>query len=81
VWGEPGARPRLGGSVLYLVGTVLITIAFHVPRNDALASVSPRSAEAAGLWARYLLEWMAWNHVRTAAAFLAAMLLMVARSE
>jgi len=60
------------------VGTVLVTMVFNVPRNDALAAVDPASAEGARLWARYVVEWTAWNHVRTAAALAAATLLTVA---
>ena len=33
------------GCLLYLVGTVGVTIAFNVPLNDALAKVQPESAE------------------------------------
>jgi uncharacterized membrane protein len=36
VWQRPGAGYVLAGTVIYLVGTVLVTIAFNVPRNDAL---------------------------------------------
>jgi uncharacterized membrane protein len=34
-------------------------------------TVSPDSAEGATLWARYLVDWTFWNHVRTAASFAA----------
>lgn len=74
-WGEPGASAGLAGCLLYLIGTILVTIAFNVPRNDALAAVDPRSAEGARLWADYLRTWTAWNHVRTAAALAAATLI------
>ncbi len=65
---RPGAIYLLIGSLLYLVGTVLVTIVFNVPRNDALAAVEPANADAAALWGGYLTSWTAWNHVRTAAA-------------
>lgn len=77
-WSEPGAALLLGGSVLYLVGTFLVTVAFNVPRNDALAAVRADSAEGASYWARYLVEWSTWNHVRSAAALGAATLLTLA---
>jgi uncharacterized membrane protein len=70
----PGAWYLLAGSVLYLAGSVLVTLLFNVPRNDALAAVSPASPEAARLWAAYLSTWTAWNHVRTTAALAAAVL-------
>ncbi|MBD2353142.1 DUF1772 domain-containing protein [Tolypothrix sp. FACHB-123] len=75
---QPGAVYLLVGSSLYLVGTVLVTIAFNVPLNDALAIANPDSTEAANLWARYLTNWTLWNHVRTIAALSAATLLTIA---
>jgi uncharacterized membrane protein len=72
-WHDPGAAYLLAGALLYVVGTFLVTLAFNVPRNDALAKVTPSSAEAAGLWIAYLSTWTAWNSVRGAAA-LGAML-------
>ncbi len=72
-WGEPGAVWLMAGSVLYLVGSILITSMFNVPRNDALAALDPNSANAATQWAHYVSEWTAWNHVRTVMT-LAAML-------
>ncbi len=77
-WHQPGAVYLLVGSLLYLVGTVVVTIAFNVPLNDALAIAKPDSTEAANLWARYLTNWTLWNHVRTIAAFGAAVLLTIA---
>jgi len=76
-WTRPGAGFRLAGGLAYLVGSFIVTIAANVPRNDALAALDPDSANAATEWARYLSEWTAWNHVRTAAALVAAALLIV----
>jgi uncharacterized membrane protein len=77
-WQEPAAPYLLAGSVLYLVGTILVTIVFNVPRNNALAAASPPAAEAAALWSSYLSTWTFWNHVRTIAALAACALFMVA---
>ncbi|MBE8966797.1 DUF1772 domain-containing protein [Nostocales cyanobacterium LEGE 12452] len=74
-WHQPGAAYLLVGSLLYLLGTVLVTIAFNVPLNDALAIAKPDSTEGANLWARYLTNWTFWNHVRTIAALAAALIL------
>lgn len=71
-WNQPGSGYLLAGSLLYLIGTFLVTMAFNVPRNDALAAVVPASPEGARLWADYLSSWTAWNHVRTVAALAAA---------
>ncbi|MGH9027530.1 MAG: DUF1772 domain-containing protein [Acidimicrobiia bacterium] len=72
---EPYALYLLIGGGLYLVGTILLTIAYHIPRNNALAIVDPDGADAARDWARYVVRWTAWNHVRVAAALAAAAVL------
>jgi uncharacterized membrane protein len=77
-WTESGAVHLLVGSLLYLLGTVLVTIAFNVPRNDALAGVDPASADGSSLWAGYVTSWTAWNTVRSAAALAAAAVLTIA---
>ena len=71
-WHEPEALYLFAGSALYLVGTLLVTIVFNVPRNDALASVAPSDPASANMWSGYVARWTAWNHVRTAAALAAA---------
>jgi uncharacterized membrane protein len=68
----------LAGCALYLVGTVGVTMACNVPLNYGLAKLHPRGAEAAVRWDRFVTRWTAWNHVRTAAALVAAALLTVA---
>jgi uncharacterized membrane protein len=77
-WHRPGAGFQLGGSLLYIVGTFLVTLVCNVPRNTGLAEAEPASAAGATLWADYLVSWTAWNHVRTVAALLAAVALLVA---
>lgn len=68
----PGSGLLLAGGLLYLLGCIGVTIAFNVPRNAALARLDADSAAAASPWRRYLREWTAWNHVRTAASLAAA---------
>ncbi|HEY9600018.1 MAG TPA: anthrone oxygenase family protein [Allocoleopsis sp.] len=80
-WHQPGAAYLLLGSLLYLVGTVGVTIAFNVPLNDALATVRPDSTDGANLWTRYLANWTFWNHVRTVAALAAAASITIALCE
>jgi uncharacterized membrane protein len=77
-WQRPGALCLLIGSLLYLVGTILVTMVFNVPRNNALAAVDPANNNGARLWADYVVSWTAWNHVRTIAALAAAALLTIA---
>lgn len=64
-WEGISAKLILIAAVLYLVGCIGVTMVFNVPLNDALAAVQPGTPEAASLWARYLDEWVFWNHVRT----------------
>ena len=77
-WQSPGAACVLVGSLVYLIGTILVTILFNVPRNNALAAVDATSVEGAKVWANYLGSWTAWNHVRTIAALAAAASFMMA---
>ena len=77
-WDERFAPYLIVGGALYLLGTILLTIAYHVPRNEALARVEPHSAEAESHWKRYLLGWTAWNHLRAATALAAAATLTIA---
>ena len=76
-WSHPSAIFFLGGAILYFVGTFLVTIAGNVPLNDQLAAVSATDSTAVTLWEHYLDRWTMWNHVRTAAAMLAALLFIV----
>jgi uncharacterized membrane protein len=77
-WGESYAPYLLVGGLLYLVGAVVVTIAYHVPRNDAFAAVDPNGADAVGHWDRYVRTWTAWNHVRTIAPLASAAILTIA---
>jgi uncharacterized membrane protein len=74
-WGEDYGPYLVAAGVLYVLGVVVLTITYHVPRNDALARVEATSAEAASVWNRYIVEWTRANHVRTAAPLAAAGLL------
>jgi uncharacterized membrane protein len=78
VWGEPSAVYLLVGGGLYLICAIGLTIVYHVPRNDALARVEPRGAEAEGRWSSYVAGWTAWNHLRFAGALAASVLLVMA---
>jgi uncharacterized membrane protein len=71
-WSEPGALFLFMGSLVYLIGGILVTIVFNVPLNNRLAAVNPDSSEGATMWPRYLSDWTAWNHVRTVACLAAA---------
>lgn len=77
-WQQPGAGFLLFGAALYLVGGILVTMVFNVPRNDALAAAVATDPNSAALWADYLTSWTAWNHVRTVTNLAAAAALTIA---
>ena len=73
-WGSPSASYLLGGALFYLVGTILVTMFGNVPLNNQLAAVSATDPGTRDVWEHYLDRWVTWNHVRTAAAMVAALL-------
>ena len=64
-WHKPGAGWLLAGGLVYLVGTILVTIVFNVPLNNALAAVDPTRTEGASLWDRYLKRIMSRDGIPT----------------
>jgi uncharacterized membrane protein len=56
------------GCALYLVGSFLLTGAYHIPKNDALDKVDPHAADAAKVWADFMKAWVPWNSVRALAS-------------
>jgi uncharacterized membrane protein len=78
-WESRAGLLRIAGCLLYVIGTIGVTMVCNVPRNNALDALDPASLGAAEAWSRYLAEWVLWNHVRTAAAILASVLLLVGR--
>jgi uncharacterized membrane protein len=64
----------VAGGIVYFVGGVVVTMAFNVPRNNALERTDRDDPKAAALWRTYLREWTAWNHVRTVSGLVATLL-------
>ena len=73
---EPGTRLTVLGAGLF-VGCIVITAAYHVPRNDALAAIDASTALPTA-WSTFSSGWTAMNHVRTVAATTAAIAMTVA---
>lgn len=73
----PGSRFWLAGSLLYLVGSFLVTIAFNVPLNNSLALLDLETASGRQVWKNYLIAWTYWNHIRTIASAAALVLLVL----
>lgn len=78
VSGGPSRALTSAGALLIVIGCVAVTSVVNVPLNDALAAVQPNSRAGADLWADFSDRWTRWNHVRTAAASVAAMTLTLA---
>ena len=75
---EPGAISMIAGGGLYVIGMFVVTMAFNVPLNNALAAVQPSAPAADAVWATYLKDWVFWNHVRTVASVVASALFVSA---
>jgi uncharacterized membrane protein len=74
--GQSGAILAVAAGALYFTGMFVVTMAFNVPLNNALAAADP--ASVADVWARYLKDWTLWNHVRTVASLIACGLFIAA---
>jgi uncharacterized membrane protein len=73
--------PLLVATILYVVGCIVITMAFNVPLNDALATsggASPSTLATTDRWQHYLLEWTRWNTVRALASCASGIFYVVA---
>jgi uncharacterized membrane protein len=77
-WDEPYGPYLLAGGLCYLIGTFGLTLGYHVPRNNALATTDPTQPGAAEHWRHYVSTWTTWNHVRVAAALAATTLFTLA---
>lgn len=75
---QGGVGWRVAGALLFLVGAIVVTIAFNVPLNDQLAATDAYGPDGAAVWKHYVSTWTAWNHVRTVAACAAAVVLTLA---
>lgn len=77
-WDYPAGLMLIMGSLIYIVGTFLVTIFFNVPRNNTLENAVAADASSVPIWEDYLFRWTAWNHVRTAAALAASAIFIIA---
>ncbi len=81
MWPLPGTGLLIAGSLFYLVGSILVTVAANVPLNNKLTVAERHSLEGHDIWARYRSRWTVWNHIRTAASLLAMFAFMLAALE
>lgn len=71
-WQQPGAGFVMLGCLIYLLGSLGVTLVLNVPLNDQLAALDPAATDSAGFWSRYLVDWTRWNTLRTIASLLAS---------
>lgn len=80
-WGDRHAVLLVVGGAVYLVGVIGLTVAYHVPLNDSLATLDPAAVSSNEQWARYLHDWTAANHVRALAGAVAGAALALSLVE
>lgn len=68
---ESNAKSVAGG--IFFIGTTLVTVTRNVPLNNRLRDLSVDNI--AQVWQCYLDKWVFWNHVRSASAIIAGLLL------
>jgi uncharacterized membrane protein len=78
---DGGNRPLLLGGAAAGLASFAVTATFHIPRNNALARLDPDAGATAAAWARYVSQWTAGNHVRSALALGAAVALLAGRPQ
>lgn len=77
-WSTPPAPWMFGGSVAYVIGCWVLTIAGNVPLNNKLADTSPQSIESTTAWQHYLTRWTSLNSQRALGSVVAALLFIIA---
>jgi uncharacterized membrane protein len=63
--------------VVYLFGSLMITMFFNIPLNNELATVSVNTPNIQELWIKFYQPWIFWNHVRTVASVVSFVLIII----
>lgn len=77
-WQNPASIYILVGGIIYVALSLLVTIVFNIPLNDALAAVAASDPNNVNLWRNFYDPWMFWNHVRTVGSLGAATAFIIA---
>lgn len=80
-WADAASIYVVVAAVLYLIGVVVVTAAFHVPRNNRLANLDADTDEGVAYWRTYDRQWTLGNHVRSAAPLVSSVLFVLALLE
>lgn len=76
-----GRGVAVAGALVYLVGSIGVTMVFNVPLNNKLQAVLPSAPDLETQWQAYRGPWTRWNHVRTVACLLAAAAFTLSASQ
>lgn len=68
----------IAAEAVYLVGVIGLTVAFHVPRNEALGRLDAAEPGTTDAWQLYIRTWTRANHIRVLAALASALLFAAA---
>lgn len=71
-WTAPRSPLLLAAGILYVVGSLFVTMKLNVPMNERLARLDSESSQATEYWPAYVRTWSNWNHVRTVASLASA---------
>lgn len=74
-WSGAGSAWRIAGDVL-IIAHFVITVAFNIPRNNALERLSPDDAADQRTWRAIAAQWVVGNHLRGWSAFIGAGILI-----
>jgi uncharacterized membrane protein len=74
---EVAARYQVAAGAIFIVGVIILTGMYHVPRNDKLDRLDPGSKQGQRYWEIYRHQWTRMNHVRTVAPTVAAVFLAI----
>ena len=77
-WKDDASAYIIAGAALYVVGTFVMTAAYHVPRNNRLAALDASTVQGQNYWEVYQREWTRWNHARGLFAVLASASFIIA---
>lgn len=66
------------GLISYVAGVILVTMRRNVPLNERLAAWNPEDGAPESIWNNYVSDWSRWNHLRTVAASVSMVFMMLA---
>jgi uncharacterized membrane protein len=66
--------------LIFFVGTFVVTVSRNVPFNNALKYATQIQDNVGEVWNGYLINWVRWNHVRTASAVSTVLLASLAKA-